>query len=138
MAVKPICASAATAASAPDANAARGVDPDFKRGEGAYERFYGDPEREGAFQTLGPLDTGPFYACELRVGAIGTRGGPRVTPQAQVLSGGGGIVPGLYAAGNAMASFTGMSYPGAGGTIGPAVTFGHIAGRSAATATNRF
>ncbi len=118
-------------------NAARGVDPDFHRGESAYDRYYGDQEREGPFQTLGPLDQGPYYACELRIGTIGTRGGPRVNGKAEVLSNRGGIVPGLYAAGNAMASFTGMSYPGAGGTIGPALTFGHIAGRSAAAGSNR-
>jgi hypothetical protein len=119
-------------------HAAKGVDPDFRRGESAYDRYYGDQDREGAFQTLGPLDQGPFYACELRIGAIGTRGGPRVNDRAEVRSSRGGTVPGLYAAGNAMASFTGMSYPGAGGTIGPALTFGHIAGRSAAAGSNRF
>jgi succinate dehydrogenase/fumarate reductase flavoprotein subunit len=119
-------------------NAAQGIDPDFHRGESAYDRYYGDPDREGAFQTLGPLDQGPFYACELRIGTIGTRGGPRVSDRAEVRSNRGGVVPGLYAAGNAMASFTGMSYPGAGGTIGPALTFGHIAGRSAAAGSNRF
>ncbi|AMK19902.1 MULTISPECIES: FAD-dependent oxidoreductase [Sphingobium] len=121
-----------------NANAAKGVDPDFHRGESAYDRYYGDRELEGAFQTLGPLDKAPFFACELRIGTIGTRGGPRVNSRAEVLSSRGGIVPGLYAAGNAMASFTGMSYPGAGGTIGPALTFGHIAGRSAAAGSNRF
>ncbi|MET0547426.1 MAG: FAD-dependent oxidoreductase [Caulobacterales bacterium] len=121
-----------------NANAAQGTDPDFHRGESAYDRYYGDRDREGAFQTLGPLDQGPFYACELRIGTIGTRGGPRVNSRAEVLASGGGIVPGLYAAGNAMASFTGMSYPGAGGTIGPALTFGHIAGQSAASGSNRF
>jgi succinate dehydrogenase/fumarate reductase flavoprotein subunit len=121
-----------------NANAARGIDPEFHRGESAYDRYYGDPDREGAFQSLGPLDKAPFYACELRIGTIGTRGGPRVNGRAEVRSNRGGIVPGLYAAGNAMASFTGMSYPGAGGTIGPALTFGHIAGRSAAADSNRF
>ena len=121
-----------------NAHAAKGVDPDFHRGESAYGRYYGDQEREGPFQTLGPLDQAPYYACELRIGTIGTRGGPRVNGRAEVRSNRGGIVPGLYAAGNAMASFTGMSYPGAGGTIGPALTFGHIAGRSAAAGSNRF
>ncbi|VFS83399.1 3-oxosteroid 1-dehydrogenase [Kluyvera cryocrescens] len=32
-------------------------------------------------------------------------------------------IPGLYAAGNEMASIMGGSYPGAGITIGPAATF---------------
>lgn len=121
-----------------NANAAKGVDPEFGRGTNEYDRYYGDPDREGAFRTLGPLDTPPYYACEIRVGTIGTRGGPRVNSQAQVLAKGGGIVPGLFAAGNAMAAFFGMSYPGAGGTIGPALTFGYIAGQTAAGGSNRF
>ncbi|GGD80382.1 FAD-dependent oxidoreductase [Croceicoccus mobilis] len=121
-----------------NAHAKAGTDPDFHRGESAYDRYYGDPDRDGALRTLGPLDQPPFYACELRIGALGTRGGPRVTGNAQVRSTTGGVIAGLYAAGNAMASFTGMSYPGAGGTIGPALTFGYLAGRHAATGANRF
>lgn len=121
-----------------NAHARQGIDPDFERGRNSYDRYYGDRSFEGAFQTLGPLDQGPYYACEMRVGALGTRGGPRVNDRAQVRSADGGIVPGLYAAGNAMAAITGMAYPGAGGTIGPALVFGHIAGRSAAGDGNRF
>jgi succinate dehydrogenase/fumarate reductase flavoprotein subunit len=43
-------------------------------------------------------------------------------------------IPGLYAAGNAMASVMGMTYGGAGGTLGPAVAFGFLAGCHAAQA----
>jgi succinate dehydrogenase/fumarate reductase flavoprotein subunit len=39
------------------------------------------------------------------------------------------VIPGLYAAGNDMASIMGGNYPGAGITLGPALTFGYIAGR---------
>ena len=38
-------------------------------------------------------------------------------------------IEGLYAAGNDMASIMGGNYPGAGITLGPALTFGYIAGR---------
>jgi hypothetical protein len=37
-------------------------------------------------------------------------------------------IPGLYAVGNDIASVMGGNYPGAGITLGPALTFGHIAG----------
>jgi succinate dehydrogenase/fumarate reductase flavoprotein subunit len=44
----------------------------------------------------------------------------------------GDVIPGLYAAGNAMASPLGMTYGGAGGTLGPAMVFGFLAGRDIA------
>ena len=44
----------------------------------------------------------------------------------------GNVIPGLFAAGNVMAGSTGGIYAGAGGTLGPALTFGFIAGEAAA------
>ena len=44
-------------------------------------------------------------------------------------------IEGLYAAGNDMASIMGGNYPGAGITLGPALTFGYIAGRHIAGAS---
>jgi predicted oxidoreductase len=67
-------------------------------------------------------------------GAIGTKGGTRVDTRAQVLHVRGEPIAGLYAAGNVMAGITGPGYPGAGSTIGTAMTFGYIAGRAAARA----
>jgi hypothetical protein len=47
----------------------------------------------------------------------------------------GSVIEGLYAAGNVSAPVMGHTYPGPGGTIGPAMTFRylaalHIAGKS--------
>ncbi len=117
-------------------HARRGEDPDFHRGASPYDRFYGDRSREGARATLGPLETPPFHAVRLEPGLLGTCGGARTDTSARVLDHGGGIIPGLYAAGNVMASPTGGVYAGAGGTLGPALTFGWIAGRHAARRGN--
>lgn len=110
----------------------KGVDPLFRRGESAYERFNGDHAREGTLATLGPLTTGPFHAARVRLGCLGTKGGPRTDADGQVFAVTDQVIPGLYAAGNAMAGITGRAYTGAGGTLGPALTFGMRAGRHAA------
>jgi 3-oxosteroid 1-dehydrogenase len=109
-----------------------GQDPDFGRGTSAYDRFNGDQRLDGVAATLGPVATGPFHAIPIEIGALGTSGGPKTDTRGRVLSDAGGIIDGLYAAGNAMAGPTGMVYGGAGGTLGPALTFGYIAGRDAA------
>lgn len=113
-------------------NVAAGRDDQFQRGETRFERGNGDPDRPGPLANLGPLDTPPFYAVELEPGAFGTRGGPVTDEHARVRAADGPPIPGLYAAGNAMASVFGMAYPGGGATLGPAFTFGYLAGRHAA------
>ncbi|MDB5487372.1 MAG: binding domain protein 15 [Reyranella sp.] len=113
-------------------NAARGEDPDFGKGTDAYHRFNGDPTH-GPNPCLAPLERGPFYAMKLIPGDIGTFLGLRVDGHARVLDGAGAPIQGLYAAGNDMTSVMGGTYPGAGITIGPALTFGYIAARHAAT-----
>ncbi len=109
-----------------------GKDPDFHRGESAYDTFNGDQSLKGVQATLQPLETPPFYAFRIESGALGTNGGPKTDVSGRVLSLAGGVIPGLYAAGNAMAAPTGMVYGGAGGTLGPAMTFGYITGMAAA------
>ena len=52
--------------------------------------------------------------------------------QAQALDANDRPIPGLYAAGNDMQSVMGGQYPAPGITLGPALTFGWIAGRHAA------
>jgi 3-oxosteroid 1-dehydrogenase len=111
--------------------AVEGRDPDFHRGESVYDHFYGDPDH-APNPNLGTIENGPFYALQVHPGAIGTKGGARVTSDAQVLRVDGEVIPGLYAAGNVMAGVTGPGYPGAGATIGAGMTFGFIAGSHAA------
>ena len=82
--------------------------------------------------TLGPLDERPFYAVESTAARLGTKGGPRTNVDGAVLDVDGTSIPGLYAAGNVMAAPTGMVYGGAGGTLGPAMVFGYLAGCRAA------
>jgi succinate dehydrogenase/fumarate reductase flavoprotein subunit len=113
-------------------HAEQGHDPDFGRGTSAYDHFYGDRSRQGAAVTLGAIRQAPFYAVEIASGLLGTNGGPRTDGMARILGHDGAPIPGLLGAGNAIACPTGGIYAGAGGTLGPALTFGYIAGRTAA------
>ena len=115
-----------------NAFAREGVDKDFRRGESAYDHFYGDPDNKPN-PNLGAVEKPPFYALEVFPGSIGTKGGPRVTTDAEVLRADGAVIRGLYAAGNVMAGVTGPGYPGAGSTIGTGITFGYLAARHAVT-----
>jgi 3-oxosteroid 1-dehydrogenase len=108
--------------------AANGEDPDFHRGEAAYDKMYGDP-RVTPNPSLHPITQGPFYAMPIYPGDIGTNGGLQTDARARVLDVSAKPIPGLYAIGNNAASAMGESYPGAGVTIGPALTFGYIAAR---------
>lgn len=110
--------------------AAKGEDPDFRRGEAAYDKMYGDP-RVTPNPCLRPLSKGPFYAMPIYPGDIGTNGGLLTDDRARVVGTNGKPIAGLYAIGNNAASTMGESYPGAGVTIGPALTFGYIAARDA-------
>jgi 3-oxosteroid 1-dehydrogenase len=109
-------------------------DPDFGRGTSAIDKWWGDPRfGDGPAATLGPLDTAPFYAVPVYSGCLGTKGGPTTDDQARVLNIDGEPIEGLYAAGNAMAAAAmGMTYGGAGGTLGPAIVWGFLAGQYAA------
>ncbi|MAY20083.1 MAG: FAD-binding dehydrogenase [Erythrobacteraceae bacterium] len=114
-----------------NAMVANGHDDDFQRGDTTYDNFYmwGDPSFEAPFRTLGAIDQGPFYAVKMEAGALGTAGGPRINENGQVLDWDDNPIAGLYAAGNASAAVLGEAYGGAGGTLGPGLTFGFIAGR---------
>jgi succinate dehydrogenase/fumarate reductase flavoprotein subunit len=116
-------------------HAALGEDPQFGRGRSLYNRKQGDP-RHSPNPCVAPLNTPPFYAVEVRPGSFGTFAGLKTDASARVLDADGLPIPGLYAAGADMASIMGGFYPAGGINLGPAMTFGYIAGRHAAGITD--
>ncbi|MFM5907474.1 MAG: FAD-dependent oxidoreductase [Novosphingobium sp.] len=109
-----------------NAYAKTGIDPEFGRGGNIYDQFFGDPAVTPN-PNLGPIDKAPFYAVPINNGDLGTKGGIRTDARARVIDVKGKPIEGLYAAGNCSGNPFGDCYPGAGGTIGPAMTFGFIA-----------
>ena len=109
--------------------AKEGKDPMFQRGLSEYDRYYAD-KRVTPNPCLRALLEGPFYAAKLYPGDFGSKGGFVVDENAQVLNERNEPIEGLYAAGNAAANPLGNTYPGAGGTLGPGLTFGYIAGEA--------
>ena len=108
-------------------HAARGEDPEFGRGSTIYNRYQGDAGNEPN-PCVAPLAPGPFYAVRVVPGSFGTFAGLKTDGSARVLDAAGAPIPGLYAAGTDMASVMGGHYPAGGINIGPAMTFGYIAG----------
>lgn len=111
--------------------AAIGEDPDFNRGSTPYMRLQGDPEITPN-PCVAPIEKAPFYAVKVVPGSFGTFAGLKTDGLARVLAGDGTPISGLYAAGGDMASVMGGYYPAGGINLGPALTFGFIAGRHAA------
>jgi succinate dehydrogenase/fumarate reductase flavoprotein subunit len=114
-----------------NAHAARGEDPDFGRGGDVYQRFNGAAGHRPN-PCIAPLVTPPFYAVRVIPGELGTFAGLACDAEGRVLDRDGQAIPGLWACGNDAASVMGGTYPGAGITIGPGLTFGFIAGRALA------
>ena len=111
--------------------ARKGEDPAFGKGSKAYNRYQGDALNQPN-PCVAPLEHGPYYAIKLVVGDIGTFAGLVTDAQTRVLDAAGQPIPGLYAVGNDAASVMGGNYPGAGITLGPALTFGYVAGQTLA------
>jgi hypothetical protein len=120
-----------------------GKDKDFSRGDFNYDREWTTfpptvpgtewPPANSVNYTMYPLSgEGPYYAIILGAGTLDTNGGPIINSKSQVMSVDDKPIPGLYGAGNCIASPTANAYWGAGSTIGPAMTFGYIAGLNAA------
>jgi succinate dehydrogenase/fumarate reductase flavoprotein subunit len=115
-------------------HAQMGTDPDFHKGSNAYNRFYGDADIQPN-PCVAPLVKPPFYAVRVEIGDLGTYAGIATNGHAQVLDEHKRPIPGLYAAGNDALSIMGGNYPGPGITLGPAMTFGWLAGRHLAGET---
>jgi succinate dehydrogenase/fumarate reductase flavoprotein subunit len=115
-------------------NAERGDDPEFGRGSTTYNRYQGDALNKPN-PCVAPLAHGPFYAVKVMPGSFGTFAGLKTDASARVLNEVDAPIPGLYAAGTDMASVMGGYYPAGGINIGPAMTFGYIAGLHAAGQT---
>jgi 3-oxosteroid 1-dehydrogenase len=111
--------------------AAKGLDPDFGRGQSAYNDCLGDPGyRPNA--AVGPLERAPYYATTVLPADVGTCGGVITNEHAQVVDEQDRVIDGLYATGNTTATVMGRTYPGAGASIASTMVFGYVAARHAA------
>ncbi|ALE56962.1 FAD-dependent oxidoreductase [Paraburkholderia sp. RL17-368-BIF-A] len=117
-----------------NAEARLGRDSLFGKGSTAYNRYQGDA-LHSPNPCVAPIEKGPFYALKIRVGDIGTFAGLKTDSSCRVLNCDGSPIDGLFAVGNDACSIMGGNYPGAGITLGPALTFGYIAGKAVASAT---
>ena len=113
--------------------AANGHDDDFGRGDTTWDHWVGDSSLPAPMSCLGEIDQPPYYAIEMEAGVNGTCGGPRANADAQVIDWNDRPIEGLYVCSNTMAAVTAGAYGGGGGTLGPGMTFGFIAGRHAAS-----
>lgn len=110
---------------------AQNNDEDFHRGARAYDNWLGDKFHKPS-ATLGAIAEAPFYAVPMVPGDVGTYGGAVTDVYGRVLREDGSVIQGLYATGVSTASVMGRFYPGAGASIGPAMTWGFITARHAA------
>ena len=126
-----------------DRFAREGVDADFRRGERLYDREWHSKIWSFPNPTDWPFDApnptlhafeaeGPYYCIILAPGTLDTNGGPQVDARARVLDASASPIPGLYGAGNCIASPTGAAYYAGGGTLGPLLAFAYLAGVGAA------
>lgn len=112
-------------------HARNGQDPDFSRGASAYNRYQGDPD-VGPNPTLGPIVASPFFAVKVLPGSFGSFAGIKTDGAARALDAPDSPIPGLHVVGADMASIMGGHYPAGGINLGPAMTFGYIAGKTLA------
>jgi 3-oxosteroid 1-dehydrogenase len=110
--------------------AAEGKDEDFGRGQNIYDAYGGDAANPYPNPSLAPITEGPFYAMQVMPGAFGTSGGIRTDDLGRALTAEGAVIAGLFAVGNVSSSPCAAGYPGAGATLGPALTMGYAAAKA--------
>lgn len=115
-----------------NADAAIGVDREFRRGATPQDRFLGDAGNTPN-PCLAPLLDPPFYAVPIQAGVLGTSGGLATDFDGRVLDRHQQPIPGLYAAGNVSAGVFRNNYPGGGATLGSAITRAFAVGEHLAT-----
>ena len=121
-----------------------GIDTDFHRGLYPYDYSWYPifsalggttgsnwPANDKPSITMYPFTAqGPYYCILIGGGTLDTNGGPKINDKTQVLDTAENPIPGLYGAGNCIASLM-PNYIAAGATIGNALTSGYIAGLNA-------
>jgi 3-oxosteroid 1-dehydrogenase len=113
-----------------NADCLAGSDSRFRRGEMAYERYWGDPDHDGPNPTMGPVTEPPFHAFPLYLTHAGTRGGVLIDRSARVQSVEGKVIPGLYACGNTAANLLFGAGYGSGSAVGSSMVFGYLAAQN--------
>jgi len=103
-----------------------GRDPEFGRGETAFNRYLGDPAHQPN-PCIAPLDAAPFYAVRVTVGDLSTYDGIRADVAGRVLRSDDAVVEGLHVVGADRASMMGGAYPGPGINHGPHMTTAYLA-----------
>jgi 3-oxosteroid 1-dehydrogenase len=104
-------------------------DPDFHRGEGTYNAFWGSRQNKdfSPGPVLGPVEKAPFYGIPLQLGSVGTLGGLVTNGNAQVINSQGEPIPGLYGTSNTTALLTvGFMYT-SGACQSKSLIFGYLA-----------
>jgi 3-oxosteroid 1-dehydrogenase len=118
-----------------NALAASGRDADFNRGETPVQVLFNGVVKEEPGRTnvtMWPISTeGPYYAALVTGGTLDTKGGPKTTPDGQVVDDTDTPIRGLYGVGNCVASASAQAYWAGGATLGPIIAFAYRAARTA-------
>ncbi|SFI95290.1 FAD-dependent oxidoreductase [Bradyrhizobium sp. Gha] len=129
-----------------DESARSGCDTQFQRGSNIYDielhrEVFSIARKDTSWPThdlpnitMHPFQSsGPYCCIIIAPSLLDTNGGPVIDAKARVLNNEGNPIPGLYGAGNCIASPGGRAYWGPGATMGLATAFGAIAGQQAAS-----